>query len=273
MLMYPTLKLKLERKIFVFLIAPWYYYVCIFRRSSTGEGHFFFTGIHMRRLFNSLKERIGKPPSSQPIPIPTAAQPLSVPPPLPPRRERSKSSKTLLKSRPSPSDPGNASTNSLRDSDTLLVHTPSLSSFTHSPRTTCFSLERGSPATSINSSLSRFEPLESELASSTTTMNLASLSLDLPTLDHTPSFEDKLIYQYMGDNNSDDQSDTSEDSIYIQMNAAKGMMGTDASMISGSASQNDLEFMDNQRKSASFECPLQYNPSYLAFETLSVTDS
>ena len=271
---YPTLKLKLERKILVFFYCFVVLLYMHFRRSSTGEGHFFFTGVHMRRLFNSLKERIGKPPASQPIPIPTASQqPLSLPPPLPPRRERSKTIKTPLRSRHSPSDPINASPDSLRDCDTLLVHTPSLSSFTRSPRTTCYGLEHASPATSINSSLSRIEPLESELASSTTTMNLASLSHDLPTsLDHTPSFEqEKSIYQYMestSDHSDDDQSDTSEDSIYIQMSAAKEMMGTDASMIS-SASHNDLELVGSWTKSKeSTECPLQYNPSYLAFETI-----
>ena len=226
----------------------------------------------MRRLFNSLKERIGKPPASKPIPIPTSQQQLtSLPPPLPPRRERSKT--TLKPTRPSPSYPQEASPNSLRDSDTLLVHTPSLSSFTHSPRMTSYGLDHAaSPATSIHSSLSRNEPFESDLASSTTTMNLASLSHNLPiTLDHTPSLEEKSIYQFMENTpdlseDDDDQSDTSNESIYIQMSAAKGM-DSHASMISGSESQNDLDFVGDWTSLRS-ECPIQNNPSYLAFETI-----
>ena len=238
----------------------------------------------MRRLFNSLKERIGKPPASKPIPIPTtkaiiptSQQLTSLPPPLPPRRERSKS--TLKPIRPSPSYPQDESPNSLRDSDMLLVHTPSLSSFTHSPRMTSYGLDHGaSPATSIHSSLSRNEPFESDLASSTTTMNLASLSHNLPImLDHTPSLEETSIYQYMENSldhsnapdlseEEDDQSDTSNESIYIKMSAAKGM-DTHASMISGSESQNDLDFVGDWTSLRS-ECPIQNNPSYLAFETI-----
>ena len=92
-------------------------------------------------------------------------------------------------------------------------------------------------------------------------MNFASLSHDLPTsLDHSPSFEqEKSIYQYMEntlDHSDDDQSDTSEDSIYIQMSAAKEMIGTDPSMV-GSASHNNLELAGSWTKSKeSTKCPL-----------------
>lgn len=233
-------------------------------RSSTGEGHFFFTGVHMRRLFNALKERIAKPPASQPIPIPTGAQPPSLPPPLPPRRERSK---TTARKYSSPSEPGKILSNSLRECDTLLVHTPSLSSFTHSPRMTAFGLDHASPITSFNSSTlssSKTEASELELASSTTTMNLSSLSHALPVMSgHTPSEEqERSIYQHMEYPSDDDESDTSNESIYIQMSAAKAMA---SEMFSSSESQNEFDVIENWTCS---ECPLEDNPSYMSVENI-----
>lgn len=249
--------------VFVLLVS------CIFSRSSTGEGHFYFTGIHMRRLFNGLKDRIAKPPSSKPIPIPNAAQG-SHPPPLPPRRERSRT--TIKKQNQSPSD-SIGGPSSLRDCDTLIVHTPSLSSFTQSPRMPSLGLDRASSTSTntVNSSLSQTplsqtEPLESELASSTTTMNLASLSNTLPIpLDHTPGEQEIPTSKFVEDD-SDDESDTSNESIYIQMSVAKG-----ASLISGSGSQNDdndFDILDNWTHSEQFECPLHDNPSYISVETV-----
>ena len=225
----------------------------------------------MRRLFNGLKDRIGRPASSKPIPIPTQGS-NGCPPPLPPRRERSRT--TLKKQDQSPSD-SIGGPSSLRDCDTLLVHTPSLSSFTQSPRMPSprmpsLGLNRASftsTATANSSlSLSHTEPLELELASSTTTMNLSSLSNALPiTLDHTPSEQEIPASQFVEDD-SDNESDTSDESIYVQMSVAKG-----ASLMSGSASQNDdndFDVLDNWTHSEQFECPLHDNPSYISFETV-----
>ena len=65
------------------------------------------------------------------------------------------------------------------------------------------------------------------------------------------------------EDDSDNDSDTSNESIYIQMSVAKGM--------SGSASQNDdndFDDLDNWTHSEQFECPLHDNPSYMSFETV-----
>ena len=243
-------------------------------RSSTGEGHFFFTGIHMRRLFNGLKERISKPASSKPIPIPNASQGIAAPP-LPPRRDRSK---TVKNHKQSSADPIRRAS-VMRDCETMFVHTPSLSSFTQSPGMLSRSpgmLSRspgmlshspGSTTTVNSTSLSHIEPLsESDLASSTTTMNLASLSNNLPiSLDYGSSIDDATSLKFVEDV-SDDESDTSEDSIYIQMSSA-----FKDTMMSGSASQNDidLDVAENWRHSGQFnECPMHNNPSYLSFETV-----
>lgn len=86
-------------------------------------------------------------------------------------------------------------------------------------------------------------------------------------LDHTPGDQEKSIYQYTdnpSDHSDDDQSDMSDDSIYIQMSTAKTMAGDDASMIPGSMSQ-DFDAIENWRCP---ECPLQDNPSYLSVETI-----
>jgi len=45
------------------------------RRSSTGEGHFFFTGAHMRRLFEALKARVTPPVTGKETAIPPAVPP------------------------------------------------------------------------------------------------------------------------------------------------------------------------------------------------------
>ena len=212
----------------------------------------------MRRLFNGLKDRISRPPSSTPIPIPTTPQSFN-PPPLPPRRDRSRTTIKKQNQSPSPSEPIRGPS-SLRDCDTLLVHTPSLSSFTNSPRMQRLELDRASSTTTVNSStLSQTEPFELELGSSTTTMNLSSLSHNLPIIQDTPSC--KFVEDV-----SDDESDTSNESIYIQMSTAKGL----SSLISGSASQNENDFDDpeNWRLSEQFECPLQDNPSYLSFDNI-----
>lgn len=70
------------------------------------------------------------------------------------------------------------------------------------------------------------------------------------------------------EDDSDDESDTSNESIYIQMSVAKG-----SSLISGSASQNDdndndFDILDNWTHSEQFECPLHDNPSYISVETV-----
>ena len=221
----------------------------------------------MRRLFNQLKDRISKPASSKPIPIPNASQGISGPP-LPPRRDRSK---TVKNHKQSPADPIRRTSSVMRDCETMLVHTPSLNSFAHSPGMLSRSpgtLSRDFNHTVDSTSLSHIEPLSgSDLASSTTTMNLASLTNNLPiTLDYGSSIDDATSLKFVEDE-SEDESDTSEDSIYIQMSSA-----VVDSMILGSASQKDIDLEDaveNWRHSGQFnECPMHDNPSYLSFKTV-----
>ena len=59
------------------LIAICYLLFVYCSRSSTGEGHFYFTGVHMRRLFDALKVRVTTPS----IPSKDTATPPAVPPP------------------------------------------------------------------------------------------------------------------------------------------------------------------------------------------------
>ena len=82
--------------------------------------------------------------------------------------------------------------------------------------------------------------------------------------DHPLGQQDAPTCKFVEDE-SDNESDTSDESIYIQMSTAMG-----ASLMSDSASQNDNDFdvLDNWRHSEQFEFPLQDNPSYLSFETV-----
>ena len=60
----------------------------------------------------------------------------------------------------------------------------------------------------------------------------------------------------------DDESDTSNESIYIQMSAAKAMA---SEMFSSSESQNEFDVIENWTCS---ECPLEDNPSYMSVENI-----
>lgn len=248
-----------------------------FSRSSTGEGHFYFTGVHMRRLFSGLKERIAKPPTSQPIPIPSSerSRPIAIPiarpaqnstglpPPLPPRVR----SKTMPRKRTNQSPVIPIPPSSLRDQE--LVHTPSVSSFTQSPNTTLLMrLDHTASTTTINSShFSQTEPSELDLASSTSTMNL-SLSQNISTMLDSLSSEHTSSYRSTDSFFDDDQSDASsnEESEYIQMSKAQNL-AIGASSVSGSASQNEFDFIENWR----FECPMDENPAYQSMDTVKNT--
>lgn len=88
-------------------------------------------------------------------------------------------------------------------------------------------------------------------------MHLSSLSA---MSDYAPSDGHDAYLSDLVDPPSEDESDTSNESTYVQMSTAKEMA------LLSLESQNDLDVIENWGFSG--DCPLQQNPSYSAFNIL-----